>query len=280
MSSKTKQKSIVSKDRVVLSKEKLETFKTKSEFFVPGCFGGYDPEDPVCKNFCFRAHRNDLDSASWQVEKKMNEGSHAYGSFFYRDFKFQRSCEYERKEIEARLEETKKQIKRELENHRYQRGLRDNHYLAEGSEALRRIPVGEVKDAKDFRDFSKPLVLYLETQDTRLFVHPYGPMYDNTIGRLWELIPGGAGPEDSKTVWGYVKSITPKLPDAWHYRLKVLNQKPNEAGNLVITARIEYNKNSTKEFMDIHSVDGKEITIEVFGDSAKEHVKVDDVGKL
>jgi len=274
MSSKTKQESIVSKDGAILSKEKLETFKTKSEFLVPGCFGGYDPEDPVCKDFCFRARQNDLDSASWQVEKKLNEGSRAYGGFFYRDFKFQRSCEQERKEIEARLEETKKQAERELKDHQYQKGLRDSHFLAEGSEALRRIPVGEVKDAKDFRDFTKPRILYLETQDTWLFLHPYGPMYDDAVGKVYELHPGGAPPFfDSATDFGFVKSITPQLPDAWHYRLKVLNQKPNKAGNLVITARIEYNKNSTK-------VDGKEITIEVFGDSAKEPIKVDDLGKL
>lgn len=280
MSSEAKEGLVVSKDGTILSKEKLEIFKIKSEFFVPGCFGGYDPEDPICKDFCFRARQNDLDSASWQVEKKMNESSHAYGSFFYRDFKFQRSCEHERKGIETRLEETKKEIERESENHRYQKGLRDDHFLAEGSEGLGRIPIGDVKDAKDFRDFSKVLVLYLETQDTRLFVHPYGSMYDDAIGRIWELIPGGAGPENSERVWGYVKSIVPKLSDAWHYRLKVLGQKPNKAENLVITARIEYDKNSTKEFMDIHDVDGKEITIELFGDSAKERVKVDDVGKL
>lgn len=279
MSSKAKGL-IVSKKGVVLSQEKLEIFKTKSEFLVPCCFGGYDPKDPVCKDFCFRALQNDLEIASWQVEKKMNEGSYTYGSFFYRDFKFQRSCEQERKETEARLEETKKQIERELNDHRYQKGRRDSDYLAERSEGLKRISVGEIRDAEDFRNFSKALALYLETQDTTFFVHPYGPMYDDAVGKIWELVPGGAGPEDSERVWGYVKSITPKLPDAWHYRLKVLSQKQNKAGNLVITARIEYHKNSTREFMDIHGVDGKEITIEIFGDSAKEDIKVDDLGKL
>lgn len=199
MSSETEEP-IISRDGAVLSKEKLEIFRAKSEVFVPGCFGGYDPEDHVCKNFCFRARQNSLDSASWQVQKEMNERSYGYGSFFQRDFKFQRSCEQKREQTEAQLEETKKQIEQELTRHRYHKTLRDSHYLAEGSKGLRRIPVGEVRDAKGFRDFSNPSLLYLETQDTQFFVHPYGPKYDDAVGKLWEIIPGGAGPADSEIV--------------------------------------------------------------------------------
>jgi hypothetical protein len=279
MSSKIKGGKIVSRDKTILSRENLETFKIKSKFFIPGCFGGYDPKDPVCKNFCWRARQNSLDDGARQVEAELNEGSHSYGSFFYRDFKFQSSCEYKRKEIEGRLEEVAKRIKNQLSDFQHQRVLRDSCFLAEGSEGLKRIPIGEVKDTEDFSDFSKALVLYLETQDTRLFSHPYGPMYDSAVGKIWELIPGGAGPEDSEVIWGYVKSITPKLPDAWNYRLKILNQKPDEAGNLVVSAKIEYESSST-EFMDIYGVVGQEVAIEVFGDSAKRYVRVDDIGKL
>jgi hypothetical protein len=105
-------------------------------------------------------------------------------------------------------------------------------------------------------------------------------MYNDAVGRLLELIPGGAAPGDSERTLGFVKSVAPKLPDAWHYRLKIISQEANETGDLVIKAKIEYNEGSTREFMDMHKVNGKEITIEVFGESAKEHIKVDDLGKF
>lgn len=281
MSSKVKEGKILSEDGKVLSKMNLELFKIKSEFFIPSCFGGFDPGDPVCQSYCFRARENDLNMAFWDVEKIMNETSISYGGLFYRDFKFQNSCEQKRKSIEARLEKVKKKVEAEIKSHDYQRAARDNYYLAKDSKGIGRIPVGEIRNNKDFRDFTKPLILYLETQDTRLFVHPYGPMYDDAVGKVYELHPGGAPPFfDSATDFGFVKSIEPKFPDASRYRLKVISQKVDKAGDLVLQAEISYNQQSTKEFMDIHGANGKKITIVLFGDSAKKHVRVDDIGKL
>lgn len=281
MSSKAKKGEILSKEGTVLSETNLELFKAKSEFLVPNCFGSFDPNDPVCQNYCFRAYKNKLDSAYWDVEKRMNETSADYSSFFRRDFKFRRSCEEERKDTETQLEKAKKAIEEEIKNCDYQRSMRDNYHLAKDSRGIGRIPVGEIRRAMDFRDFSKPRILYLETQDTRLFVHPYGPMYDAAVGKVYELHPGGCPPFfDSATDFGFVKSIEPKLPDAYQYRIEVKSQEANGDGDLVLQAKIGYNQQSTKEFPDIHSVNGKEITIVLFGDSAKESVRVDDGGKL
>lgn len=125
---------------------------------------------------------------------------------------------------------------------------------------------------KVFRDFTKDLLLYLETKDTRLFVHPYGPMYDDAEGRLLKVYPGGAGPEDSEFTVGYVKTIIPELPERWTYPIKVIAQEVSLEGNLFLFAKIRHNKLSVKEISDLHNTDGKIIMIELYGDSAKTFV--------
>ena len=77
-----------------------------------------------------------------------------------------------------------------------------------------------------------------------------------------------------------MKSITPKLPDAWKYKIKVVNQAANNDGTLVLEAQVDYDENSSGEIMDAHKVNGTKLTIVLYGESAKEDVKVDDLGKL
>ncbi|MEK7503675.1 MAG: hypothetical protein AAB577_01690 [Patescibacteria group bacterium] len=271
---KTRGKRILSQKGIVLSQENLERFKIKSEFLIPACFGGFDPNDPVCKDYCFRARPNDLDIASWKVEKSMNETSPSYGGFFHRDFKFQESCQQKREELEAKLKKVSEQITRELEDCDSQRVRRDDSYLSEDSTRMGRIPVGETRDAEDFRNFTESTMLYLETKNTQHYLHPYGPRYDDALGRIYELHPNGCPPFfDSSTDFGFVKSITPKLTDARLYRIKIIHQAENNDRNLVLEAQVNYDENNNK-------VNGQKLTIEVYGDSAKEDVKVDDVGKL
>lgn len=257
---------ILSQGGIVLSQENLECFRIKSEFLVPACFGGFNPNDPVCQHYCFRARQNDLDSSSWHVETRMNERNSSSGGFFYRDPKFQKSCQRKREELEDELEKVSKEIREELARHDSQRATRDHFYLAENSDGLGRIPVGEIKIAEDFRDFTKSVLLYLETPNRQHFANPYGPKYDEAVGRIYELHPGGCPPFfDAATTFGFVKSTDPKLPDAQRYRLEVISQKANKAGDLILEAKI---------------IEGSEVTIELFGESAKERIKVDDREKL
>ena len=211
----------------------------------------------------------------------MNEKGPSCGDFFYRDFKFQESCQQKREELEAKLKKVSKEIKEELENYDSQRMTRDNYCLSEDSEGMGRIPVGKIRDAEDFRDFTKSNTLYLETKDTQHYLHPYGPRYNDAVGKIYELHIGGCPPFfDSSTDFGFVKSITPKLPDAWKYKIKVVNQAANNDGTLVLEAQVDYDENSSGEIMDAHKVNGTKLTIVLYGESAKEDVKVDDLGKL
>lgn len=115
-----------------------------------------------------------------------------------------------------------------------------------------------------FVNFTRVPFLYLETIDTRLYVHPYGPRYNDAIGRLYRIRPGG----DSELTLGYVKSITPNLPEEWFYPFKVIEQSVNPEGNVVLVVRIHHS-GGPQEIRDIHNAEGKELIIEVYGDSAK-----------
>ncbi len=130
-----------------------------------------------------------------------------------------------------------------------------------------------------FVDFTRASLLRLETIDTRLFAHPYGPKYNDAVGRLYKIRPGGAGPDDSELTLGYVKSITPNLPERWFYPLEVIEQSVNPEGNVVLVARIRHQR-GPQEIRDIHSTEGKKLIIEVYGDSAKTLVRIDDADEL
>lgn len=129
--------------------------------------------------------------------------------------------------------------------------------------------IGEIS-TRTFERFVGRKLLYLETEDNRLFVHPYGPLHDDAIGRIYKVIPGGAGPEDSEHTLGYVKSLLPKLPKMSHFPIEVKKEMINEQKGIVkLEATIKFNKHWTKEVIDTHEMDGKGIEIELFLEDTK-----------
>ena len=93
--------------------------------------------------------------------------------------------------------------------------------------------------------------LFLETADYRIFTEPY--FSKERIGRIFKIIPGGAGPEDSEHTLAYIKKISPKLSEGIIYQpIIVVNQTKNSAGNLVLTA----------------IMNGEQIKIELCGDES------------
>jgi len=45
-------------------------------------------------------------------------------------------------------------------------------------------------------DYVGMINLYLETADHRIFISPYGPRYDDAVGRVYQLVPSGPIPHD------------------------------------------------------------------------------------
>ena|SRR3972149_4815600 len=118
---------------------------------------------------------------------------------------------------------------------------------------------------RTFQKFMGRNLLYLETEDTRLFVHPYGPEHDDAIGRIYQLIPGGAGPDDSERTLGYVKNLSPILPKESDFPIEVKKEMINEEqGLLKLSAIVKFDKHCSKEARDTHNMDGKKIKIEIF----------------
>ena len=93
--------------------------------------------------------------------------------------------------------------------------------------------------------------LLLETADRRIFAFPYS--FEDAIGRIFEIIPGGAGgsgSEDSEHTLKYIKKISPNLPEKIKYQpIVVVNQTKNKKGGLVLTALMD-GKQIKIEFCD------------------------------
>jgi len=87
--------------------------------------------------------------------------------------------------------------------------------------------------------------LYLETADCRLFVHPYGPQYDEAVGRIYQLA-WVSGPDLSETKVAYVKSIVSNIFDKVSeigelVPIKVFYQRKYQ-DKLILLARVEYDR--------------------------------------
>ncbi|MDP3994206.1 MAG: hypothetical protein Q8P91_00030 [bacterium] len=248
-------------EEIKLSEEKLQIFKKKSALMIPRkCFGGYCRDDPVCRDWCDRATHKRIEAKSCKIRVALNEHS---SGLFCNDFGH--SCEEERHRLEEQIREARDNLKRNDQG----RGERDQYYLAEGTDSLKRIPVGEARWVKQLRDFTKDRFLYLETKDTRLFAYPYGPNYNLAEGRLCLV-------KATDTTIGYVKSITPKLPEASLYPFKVLRQE--QRGEYIILSALLSFADGGRGFYDEHKLDGKEVILEVYGQSTKVTVQVDDIG--
>ena len=78
--------------------------------------------------------------------------------------------------------------------------------------------------------------LLLEKADDRFSAQPY--LFEkDAIGKIFKIIPGEAGPDDSQIVLGYIKSIPSSLPKViMHQPIVVVKQTKNKKGGLVLTA--------------------------------------------
>ena len=267
----TAKQPVQSRSGLTLSQEALRDFKEKSLWMVPQCFGGYDEDDVVCREWCSRATSKQLDWQAHDIRKRLNED----GSFglFRQNFDLLHSCENAHKEKIKRLEQLQEDIRHSDEA----RHGRDTQ-LQVGSKNFRRIPVGEVRFVQGFPDFTERRRAFLETKDGSFFTHPYGPAYDDAMGRLFDIIPGGAGPEDSEVQLGYVKAISPELPERALYPVKIIAQKENAEGDLALTAEIRHRLHS--DSLDRHGTEGKIVTVTLYGKSAKRSFRADDRGRL
>ena len=113
-------------------------------------------------------------------------------------------------------------------------------------------------------------MLYLETADHRLFISPYGPRYDDAVGRVYQLVPSGPIPHDkAEANVAFIKLITPKdifdKEIGEHEPIKVFAQLEHEDG-LVLLARIEYGP--YKRLADLKSRSGTWLILVLYPESA------------
>ncbi|PIZ70472.1 MAG: hypothetical protein COY09_02945 [Candidatus Portnoybacteria bacterium CG_4_10_14_0_2_um_filter_39_11] len=90
--------------------------------------------------------------------------------------------------------------------------------------------------------------LYLETVDYRLTVHPYGPQYDEAVGRIYQLSQA-SGPDLSEAKIAYVKSIKLVIPDTFYQHPEVGEVMPikvryqcRQGDEVVLLAKVDYDR--------------------------------------
>ena len=113
------------------------------------------------------------------------------------------------------------------------------------------------------------LKLYLETADYRLFEHPYGPQYDEAVGRIYQLTQA-SGPDLSETKIAHVKSI---ISDVFNNALKIGEVVPIKVfyqrkyqDKLILLARVEYDR--YEAVPDLKNRGGNWLMLELYFESA------------
>ncbi len=126
MSSKNDGKeNFFSENDLPFPKKRLLTFETLSGIFIPSCFGGYNPKDPICENFCFRARKENLAQAAQNIRNQF--GGKSLIGFFKDNDKFKKSCQEEKEDANFRFKTIKKQFKKDMRQLRLLRELRDEY---------------------------------------------------------------------------------------------------------------------------------------------------------
>jgi len=111
--------------------------------------------------------------------------------------------------------------------------------------------------------------LYLETADCRLFEHPYGPQYDEAIGRIYQLTQA-SGLDLSEAKIAYVKSI---ISDVFNKAseigetvpIKVVYQRKQQ-NSLILLAKVEYDR--YENMLDLKHRGDNWLMLELYFESA------------
>lgn len=122
-------------------------------------------------------------------------------------------------------------------------------------------------------DYRKTKQLYLQTADTRLYEHPYGPTYPKAIGKIFRWVSTELG-DAADADQAFVKNVSPDIFQEKIGGAKVGQLVPITVyyqfkwrGSLFLFAKIDYSHNA--KIPDIKGRDGTELVISVYLESAK-----------
>lgn len=116
------------------AREELLTFKEKTRQMLPNCFGGFDPNDEICRKYCSRAFEVDAEAITQEIKRRLLGGGD--NTFFLRDFQRGQSC---RQKKERLIEEIEK-MQAGLRAYDKQRQERDRYLFGKSSLSGPEIP--------------------------------------------------------------------------------------------------------------------------------------------